>query len=174
MPNLITLTGPLASTLDMTYFETGKIVGKTSIYIRSWDPNLKQTVSSRFKLEFWDNVAEQANAFCSKGKTMTVTGSLHLNEFTAASGQKVEYYVVKVNKFDPYSTGIIAQTGMISNLQSDDNYYTFTLSSPNIKVKTNKMVPLENGMVISLAGSVNRINPNEPPEVYATYLEVIK
>lgn len=173
MPNLVTMTGCLASDLEMSYRETGTL-GSTSIYVHVWDPDVKKDVAARFKIHFWNKLAERATQILKKGDKITIVGDLRLNSFTSNTGQMVEYYLINVTKFDKMYSAFFTQTGMISNLESSDRYYTFNLSSPQIKVVTNKMVALENGMVVSLAGTLTKLAEGKVPQIYADYLEVIK
>lgn len=93
--NSVNLIGNIGHDLDLRYTSNGKAVLNFSIGVRAFGDK-----TDWFRINAWENQAENVAKFCGKGSKVGVTGTLTTNEFTGKDGQKVKNVEIRAFQVD--------------------------------------------------------------------------
>lgn len=96
VPSKVVLLGRLGSKPSPTILQSAKTVLKISIATSSYNPKVKEKVTSWFNLSIWDKKAEVVTNFLDKGSLVMVDGYLKHESYKNKKGEEVSTFGVTV------------------------------------------------------------------------------
>lgn len=119
--NMVNLVGYAGEDPRVLYFEDGEVVCRLPVVLKSLSKN-KNVLFEWIDLELWNEVAETAASYISKGKIIHVMGSIKLSDWEDIRGNNKKQPVVFVNQFHLLDSKVSLNTNLELLLPKPSNH----------------------------------------------------
>lgn len=99
--NKVFLVGNLASDVNLSETSSGKNLATFSLAVQNhYNSETKQSIADFFDIVAWDNQANYAYRFLSKGRKVAIMGKLVVNNYTDKNGTQKKVYKIEAKEME--------------------------------------------------------------------------